>query len=101
VFSSDSNVIEYVVLGLLDQTNPYPQIFICTMNHCQNILCSTKIFKNKHISIKLNIRLKNTIVDKMLTYASEIWILTNRDRKQMNIFERKVYRRILGPVYDN
>jgi len=29
------------------------------------------------------------------------WILTERDRKQMNIFERKVYRRILGPVYDN
>ena len=24
-----------------------------------------------------------------------------RDRKQFNIFERKVYRRILGPVYDN
>jgi len=23
-----------------------------------------------------------------------------RDRKQINIFERKVYRRILGPVYD-
>jgi hypothetical protein len=26
---------------------------------------------------------------------------TKRDRKQLNIFERKVYRRILGPVYDN
>jgi hypothetical protein len=26
---------------------------------------------------------------------------TKRDRKQMNIFERKVYRRIVGPVYDN
>jgi hypothetical protein len=24
-----------------------------------------------------------------------------RDRKQLNIFESKVYRRILGPVYDN
>jgi hypothetical protein len=24
-----------------------------------------------------------------------------RDRKQIDIFERKVYRRILGPVYDN
>jgi uncharacterized membrane protein len=24
-----------------------------------------------------------------------------RERKQVNIFERKMYRRILGPVYDN
>jgi hypothetical protein len=37
----------------------------------------------------------------MLTYASEIWMLTKRDKKQFNIFEKKVYRRILGPVYDN
>ena len=58
-------------------------------------------FKNKNISKKLKLRLKNTIIDKMLTYASETWILTKRDRKQMNIFERKVYRRILGPLYDN
>jgi len=28
-------------------------------------------------------------------------ILTNRDRKQINVFERKVYRRILGQVYEN
>jgi hypothetical protein len=27
--------------------------------------------------------------------------LTKRDRKQLNIFERKGYRRILGPAYDN
>jgi len=33
--------------------------------------------------------------------ASETWTLTKRERKQLNIFERKVYRRILGPVYDN
>jgi len=36
-----------------------------------------------------------------LTYTAETWILTNRGTKQINIFERKVYRRILGPVYDN
>jgi hypothetical protein len=45
--------------------------------------------------------LKNTIIDKTLTYASETLTLTKRDRKQLNIFERKVYRRILDPVYDN
>jgi hypothetical protein len=55
-----------------------------------------QFFKNKNISKKLNLRLKNTIIDKTLTYASETWTLTKRDRKQLNIFERKMYRRILG-----
>jgi hypothetical protein len=58
-------------------------------------------FKNKHVSKKLKSRQKNTITDKTVTYASETWTLTKRDRKQTNIFERKVYRRILGPVDDN
>jgi hypothetical protein len=40
-------------------------------------------------------------IDKTLTYALETSTLTKRDRKQLNIFERKVYRRILGPEYDN
>ena len=59
------------------------------------------MFKNKNVSKKLKLRLKNTIIDKTLTYALETWTLTKRDRKQLNIFERKVFRRILGPVYDN
>ena len=44
---------------------------------------------------------QNIKIDKTLTYASETGTLTERDRKQLNIFERKVYRRILGPVCDN
>jgi hypothetical protein len=58
-------------------------------------------FRNKNVSKEIKLRLKNTIIDKMLTYASETSTLTKRDRKQLNIFERKVYRRILGLVYDN
>jgi hypothetical protein len=58
-------------------------------------------FKNKNISKKLKLILKNTIIYKTLTYASETSTLTKRERKQLNIFERKVYRRILGPVYNN
>jgi hypothetical protein len=44
---------------------------------------------------------KNTITYRKLTYASETLTQTNSDRKQLNIFERKLYRRILGPVYVN
>jgi len=53
------------------------------------------------LTLSLKLRLKNTTIDKTLTYTSEARRLTNRDRKQLNIFERSVYRRILGPVYDN
>jgi len=61
----------------------------------------TIIFLNKNVSKKLKLRLKNTIIDKTLTYASETGTLTKTERKQLKIFEEKVYRRILGPVYDN
>jgi hypothetical protein len=45
--------------------------------------------------------LKSTIIDKTLTYASETLTLKKRERKQLNIFERKMYRSILAPVYNN
>jgi len=51
--------------------------------------CYKKNFRSKNIFKKLKLRLKNT-TDKTLTNASETWILTKRDRKQINIFERKV-----------
>jgi len=60
-----------------------------------------KIFKNKNMSNKLKLIIKNTTIDKTLTGASENWTVTKRHRKQLNVFERKVYRRILGPVYGN
>ena len=38
-----------------------------------------KFFRNKNISRKLKLRLKNTIIDKFLIYASETWILRERE----------------------
>jgi hypothetical protein len=60
-----------------------------------------KFFKSKNISKELKLILKNTIIDKTLAYPLETSTLTKRDRKELNIFERKVYRGILGPVYYN
>ena len=41
-----------------------------------------KCFKNKNISKKLKLRLKNTTIDKMLMYESETGTITKRERKQ-------------------
>jgi len=67
----------------------------------KHILCYRIFFKNKNISKKLKLTLKNTTIDKVLTCASGTGTLPEIDKKQLNVFERKVYRRILGPVYDN
>jgi hypothetical protein len=57
-------------------------------------------FGNKNIPKKIKLSLKDVIIQETLTYASETWTVTKRDKKQINISERKVYRRILDPVYD-
>jgi len=48
-----------------------------------------KYFRNKNISKKLKLRLKNTIIDNTLTYASETWILIKSDRKHKHFFRGK------------
>jgi len=36
-----------------------------------------------------------------LTYGCETWSVTKGDEEKLNIFERKVLRRIYGPVIEN
>jgi hypothetical protein len=35
-----------------------------------------------------------------VTYGCEAWTLTNRDEQHLRIFERKILRKIFGPVQD-
>jgi hypothetical protein len=48
----------------------------------------------------MKVKTKNLCLLTYSYYVSETLTLTKRERKQLNISERKVYRRILGPVYD-
>ena len=59
------------------------------------------ILKSKNISKNIKIRIKNSVINKILSYGSELWSLTKKERLQLNVFERKIYIRIFGPVFDN
>jgi len=59
-----------------------------------------KLFKTKNIS-KKQINTKEHNNGQNVNIYIRNWDTNKRDRKQLNIFERKVYRRILGPIYDN
>jgi hypothetical protein len=41
-----------------------------------------------------------TIIRPVVTYGSGTWTVTEKDESQINIWERKVLRRIFGPVND-
>jgi hypothetical protein len=46
-------------------------------------------------------RVYRTIIRPVVTYGSETWCLTANDERNLLTWERKVLRKICGPVYDN
>lgn len=58
------------------------------------------IIKSRLIHRKTKIRIYKTIIRPVVCYGCEAWTLTQTSEKMMNVFERKILRRILGPIKD-
>jgi hypothetical protein len=54
--------------------------------------------KSQRISRKVKLNIYKTIIRPIVTYACETWVLTRKDELTILIWERKVLRRIFGPV---
>lgn len=59
-----------------------------------------KFFKSRLTSRSLKMRLYKTVVLPVLTYSCETWALTLADEEKLRVFERKIIRKIYGPVRD-
>jgi hypothetical protein len=56
---------------------------------------NTKL-KSKEVSRQTKIRVYKTILRPTLTYACETWVMTNKEKQRLEIWERKILRRIFG-----
>ena len=58
-------------------------------------------FKSQLLSEKTKILLYKTLVRLVLTYASETWAFRKEHERELNVFEGRILRRILDPVFEN
>lgn len=59
------------------------------------------VLKSKNVHRNNKLRVYKTIIRPIASYGSEAWTMTERTKNMLNIFERKVLRKILGPVKDD
>jgi hypothetical protein len=55
----------------------------------------------KDIHKKTKVMLYKTLIRTVLTYGSKTWTLSKNSENALRTFERKILRRIYGPVQDN
>ena len=72
---------------------------IVAANRCYYGL--SKQFRNKALSRRTKITLYNTLIIPVLIYGAEAWVLAKADEALLGVFERKILRKIYGPICVN
>ena len=59
------------------------------------------IMKSRCVHRKTKFQIYKTVIRSVLCYGYETWVMNNRMELALGVFERKIMRRIIGPVKEN
>ena len=57
-----------------------------------------QLVNSSHISRNSKLQIYRTLVRPVVTYGSESWALTMEEERALEVFEKKILRKIYGPV---
>jgi hypothetical protein len=93
-------VKEFCYLGSqMNQTNSISseiQVRIVSGNRCY--YAYRKLMKSRALNRSSKFKIYKRLLRPVVTYGCEAWTLTNRDEQHLRIFERRILRKIFGPV---
>jgi hypothetical protein len=62
---------------------------------------AVSLFRSTLLSRATKILLYRTLIRLIVSYGAEAWTVTKKDEQAVLVFERKIFRRIYGPEYEN
>jgi hypothetical protein len=83
-------------LNQTSSTNSEIQARILSGNCCY--YAYGKLLKSRALNRSSKLKIYKSVIRPVVTYGCEAWTLTNRDEQYLRIFERKILRKIFGPV---
>jgi hypothetical protein len=68
-------------------------------NNCYHGL--KHLFRSQFLNLSTKLNLYKTLFKPVPTYGSKCWSLNRRNEEQLQVFERRILRKIFGPICDN
>lgn len=59
-----------------------------------------KLLRSRVLSLVTKVNIYKTLIRPVMTYASETWSVTKKNFEMLDMFERRILRRIVGPVQE-
>jgi hypothetical protein len=60
-----------------------------------------RLVRSRLLSRGTKIPLYNTLIKPTVPYGAETWTMTKKEEQAVLVFERRIFRRIYGPKYEN